>query len=92
MKYQLKYHKAADKELSKLEPSLQIEIVKLILQLKLNPKPFGSKKLVKYTSERTKNKACYRIRYKNFIIIYTIENEIVTITVVKIAHRKEVYS
>ncbi|MBK6978576.1 MAG: hypothetical protein IPH28_17000 [Cytophagaceae bacterium] len=33
----------------------------------------------------------YRIRVENYRAIYIIEHEIVTITIIEIAHRSEVY-
>ncbi|MCA0362602.1 MAG: type II toxin-antitoxin system RelE/ParE family toxin [Bacteroidetes bacterium] len=92
MEYILKYHKAADKELSKLPPTLQLEIIKLIRELAHNPKPKGYKKLKGYKSLRTPGKECFRIRLKNYRIIYTLEEAIITIEIIKIAHRREVYN
>lgn len=33
----------------------------------------------------------YRIRVGDYRVIYTIENELITIFIMKIAHRKDVY-
>lgn len=92
MEYILKYHRAAYKELSKLPPSLQLEIIKLVRELAHNPKPKGYKKLKGYKSLRTPGKECFRIRFRNYRIIYTIEEEVITIEIIKIAHRREVYT
>ncbi len=55
------------------------------------PRPHGAKKLTDYQSVRTKSKTCYRIRSGDYRVIYTIEDEVVTITVIKVAHRNKVY-
>ncbi|MEI8204457.1 MAG: type II toxin-antitoxin system RelE/ParE family toxin [Bacteroidota bacterium] len=49
-----------------------------------NPHPSGSKKLKGSTNE-------YRIRIGSYRVIYTIINKILTITIIKIAHRKNIY-
>ncbi|MBK6979764.1 MAG: type II toxin-antitoxin system RelE/ParE family toxin [Cytophagaceae bacterium] len=92
MEFIIKYHKAVDKELSKLQPSLQLEIIKLVKGLAQNPKPTGYKKLKGYKSQRTPGKECFRIRFRNYRIIYTVDDEIITIEIIKIAHRREVYT
>ncbi len=58
-------------------------IVQRILQLAENPRPPGSLKL--------SGKDRYRIRQGDFRIVYAIESNRLVITVVKVAHRKDVY-
>jgi mRNA interferase RelE/StbE len=92
MNFIIKYHKAADKEISKLSVELQLEILQVVEELAINPRPFGYKKLSHYKSTREPNKTCYRIKIqKDYRMIYTIEQQTITITVVKVKHRKEVY-
>ncbi|MDR2692140.1 MAG: type II toxin-antitoxin system RelE/ParE family toxin [Dysgonamonadaceae bacterium] len=59
-------------------------IKKAINDLANNPRPFGSIKL-------TPSQTTYRIRVGIYRIIYTIEDKILTVQVVKINHRKTVY-
>ena len=93
MSYKIAFHRAADKEIAKLDPKLQIEVLQAVDELKHNPRPNGYKKMSKYKSERAPNKMCYRIKIKkDYRLIYTIEEAIITITVVKVKHRKEVYN
>jgi mRNA interferase RelE/StbE len=35
---------------------------------------------------------CYRIKYSTYRVIYTIENKIVTVKIVKVGHRSNVYN
>ena len=92
MTYIIKFNKSADKEISKLDAALQLEILIAIESLMQNPRPVGYKKMSSYKSEREPNKTCYRIKIKkDYRIIYTIEENIVTITIVKVKHRREVY-
>ena len=46
------------------------------------------KRAVPVASKRAEK---YRIRQGNYRILYTIEDKIVTVTIVKIGHRREVY-
>ena len=57
-------------------------IVKHIFDLAKNPRPHGYKKLTKDT---------YRIRVGVYRIIYTIQDDILTVNVIKIDHRSSVY-
>jgi len=58
-------------------------ILKRIDSLGDDPRPVGAEKL---SSDEK-----YRIRQGNYRILYTIEDEIVTVTVVKVGHRRDVY-
>ena len=58
-------------------------ILNRIEQLAVDPRPPDCKKL---TGDEK-----YRIRQGNYRILYTIEDEIVTVTVVKVGHRRNVY-
>ena len=58
-------------------------IIERIGALADNPRPFGCEKLS--GQER------YRIRQGPYRIIYSIEDTVLTVVVVKVAHRREVY-
>ncbi|MDR2425530.1 MAG: type II toxin-antitoxin system RelE/ParE family toxin, partial [Prevotellaceae bacterium] len=62
----------------------QTLITKHLLALEHNPRPFGCVKLSGF--ENT-----YRIRVGIYRIIYTIEDNILTVEIVKIDHRNKVY-
>ena len=59
-------------------------ILTAVESLAKEPQPTNSKKLV--GSEHT-----YRIRINNYRVIYSIENKILLIEVLKVKHRKDVY-
>ena len=59
-------------------------IVAHIKKLAENPRPFGSIKLA--VSENA-----YRIRVGVYRVIYTIEDNILTVEIIKIDHRSSVY-
>lgn len=61
-----------------------MKIRETILNLADNPRPFGVKKLEGFDD-------FYRIKKGNYRIIYTIEDDILTIEVLKVGNRKDVY-
>ena len=85
MVYHIRYTVSANKELSEIPKVDYKKIVAAINSLAENPFPNGSLKL-----EATKEKL-FRIRKRNYKIIYSVEHDIITITILKVAHRKDVY-
>lgn len=82
--YSIFYKKSVEKELKKLPKSSLVAVIKKIQTLAKNPKPNGSVKLRGSIN-------LYRIRYSDYRIIYSINNDELVILVIKVAHRKEVY-
>ena len=54
-----------------------------MMNLEINPRPFGYIKL--------KGRNAYRIRAGNYRIIYEIEDKILKVTVIEAGDRKEIY-
>ncbi len=82
-KYKILIKKSVEKDLLKIPKKDVKKILEIIESLAENPYPSNMKKL----SHREK----YRIRFRQYRILYQIENEILTIYIIKIAHRKDVY-
>ena len=83
-KYKIELKKSAVKELNTI-PTVDLEkIIIRIQNLADNPRPDGCKKLSK--DEK------YRIRIGNYRVLYLIEDNKLIIFIVKIGHRKDVYS
>jgi mRNA interferase RelE/StbE len=82
-RYSIEIKKSAVKELSQIPKKDLVKIVKNINSLADNPRPKGSKKL----SREEK----YRIRYGTYRILYLIEDDLLVIYVIKVAHRKDIY-
>lgn len=91
MSYNLIILNKAEKEIKKLPRDLAQNIIRKIYDLQHDPRPSGCKKLTDFQSERVPGKVCFRIRQGEYRIIYTVEDEIITITIVQVRHRKEVY-
>lgn len=84
MKYSILYKRSASEELLQLPANIAYKVRAAINSLSENPRPQGCKKLKGSVNE-------YRIRIGNYRIIYTIANTVLIVTVIKIAHRKDVY-
>lgn len=82
--YKVVISKSAQKEISKLPVKEILKIKETILGLADNPRPYGVKKLEGFDE-------FYRIRKGNYRIIYTIEDDILTVEVLKVGNRKDVY-
>ncbi|MCA6364354.1 MAG: type II toxin-antitoxin system RelE/ParE family toxin [Bacteroidetes bacterium] len=61
------------------------KIIQLIEDLATSPRPQGCKKLAGQKSD------FWRVRSGNYRIIYSIEDNILTVTVIRIGHRRDVY-
>ena len=84
MKYVLFLKKSAEKELLSLPREQAQKIKSAILSLTENPRPAGCKKISGKEDD-------YRIRIGNYRVVYTISDKVLTVLVIKIAHRKEIY-
>jgi len=81
--YKILLRKSAARELDKLPAKELKRIVDRIQGLATNPRPPGAEKLS--GDDR------YRIRQGNYRIIYSIQDAELTVWVVKIGHRRDVY-
>ena len=82
--YRIEFTTAAAKELRKLDPGIRRRILSGIAELGQDPRPAGCKKLV---GEST----AWRIRVGDYRILYEVVDNLLLVTVVRVAHRREVY-
>jgi mRNA interferase RelE/StbE len=82
--YKIAFEKNAEKEFLKLDTDAQKIISTKILDLKTGN--FTNDKQLK-----GKHKGKFRKRAGNYRIIYLKENDYLVISIIRIAHRKEVY-
>ena len=81
--YKIYFRKSAAKELRKLpNPTVQ-KVIKRIEALAIDPRPVGCEKLT--------GQEFYRVRQGNYRIIYSIQDDELTVWVVKVSHRKDIY-
>ncbi len=83
VKYKIQVKKSAAKELRKIPQKELVKILGKIENLSTNPHPTGSIKLT--------NQEKYRIRIGNYRVLYSIEDNILTVFIVKVGHRKNIY-
>ncbi len=82
--YQVIISRTAEKQLESFPKQIANTITAKIDALATNPHPHGSIKLEGSEKE-------YRIRSGDYRIIYRIENALLIIEVIRIAHRRDVY-
>ena len=75
--------RSAEKEIAGLPEAIRRLVVQRIQALAHDPRPNGSQKISGGDQ--------YRVRQGNYRIVYVIEDAVVTVTVVRVAHRSQVY-
>ena len=83
MRYRLIIAPSAQREIKKLPFEIGERVAARIGALRDDPRPPGYKKL--------KDSDKYRIRMSDYRVIYMIQDDIVTVTITRVAHRKDVY-
>lgn len=82
--YRLLIEKQVEKQLEKIPEPDYTRVKNSILNLTLNPRPQGCKKL--------KGRAAgYRIRQGDYRIVYDIHDRILTVVVLSAGNRKDIY-
>ena len=81
--YELRIKPSAVKELEALQVKDRRRIVNRIQNLSDEPRPPGCEKL--------SGKDHFRLRQGNFCILYEVDDDRLSVTFVKIGHRRDVY-
>ena len=84
MSYRVEFTTAAARQVRKLPRPARDRVLDAIEDLGEDPRPHGAKKLV---GEQT----AWRIRIGDYRVIYDLFDSELTISVVRAAHRREVY-
>ena len=82
--YEIEVSSTAEKQLRKLSQKDQISILKRIQELSGEPRPNHSRKF-------RGQKNIYRVRVGNYRILYSIEDRRLTVIILKVGHRRDVY-
>jgi len=82
--YKVTVKKSAVKSITKLPKNVSNRLIPSIKQLAQDPRPKGSKKLQGAED-------LWRIRVGDYRVIYAIEDTIMIVDVVQVAHRKDIY-
>ena len=83
-KYTVLFKLSADKALKRLSVKVQVRIARAVEALADDPRPVGCVKLAGEDN-------LWRIRVGSYRVIYTIDDDKITILVLRIAHRRDVY-
>ncbi len=83
MVYNVSLKKRAIKALEKINEPYYSRLKKALYDLANDPRPVGYKKL--------KGREGYRIRVADYRIIYKIHDNVLTVVVIGIGHRKHIY-
>lgn len=81
--YKVFFKKSVEKDLKIIPKRDLSKILKKIDSLHVDPRPAGSEKLT--GQER------YRIRQGNYRIVYSIQDYELTVWVIKVGHRRDIY-
>ncbi len=83
--YEIEFASSAKKELTKVPKIIRKAIFKKIETLSSTPRPPSAKKL------QGKHHGLYRIRVRNYRVIYSILDGKLLILVLHVDHRKDIY-
>ena len=81
--YKVYFRKSVEKDFSSIPKKDLVRILRRIRELVDDPRPSGCEKLT--GQER------YRVRQGRYRIVYSIQDEALTVWIVKVGHRKDVY-
>lgn len=81
MLYQLRFTKEAQQQLARLPGNVRQRVRRLIATLTYNPRPPEAKRMEDDLADY------YRIRLENYRLIYTIDDDVVLVEVIRIMKR-----
>lgn len=83
MNYEVRLKSSAKKRLDKLPAKDRERILQRVVALGTTPRPPGATKLT--------GSNAWRVRQGDYRILYTIEDEILMVEVIRIGHRRDIY-
>jgi mRNA interferase RelE/StbE len=81
--YKVYFKESVEKDLNAVPKKDLKKILQRIARLAQNPRPAGHEKLT--GQER------YRVRQGRYRIVYSIQDEVLAVWIVRVGHRKDVY-
>ena len=81
--YKVYFKESVEKDFTAIPKKDLVKILRRIKALFENPRPSGFEKLT--------GRERYRVRQGRYRIVYSIEDEVLTVWIVKFGHRKDVY-
>jgi mRNA interferase RelE/StbE len=83
--YKIRFSKDTEKVLKKIGHVEKLRIISALKKLENNPRGYNSKRL---TADR---EPLYRLRVGDYRIVYSIQDETLTVHVMNVGHRSVVY-
>jgi mRNA interferase RelE/StbE len=83
MKYSLVVTPKAERQFLRLDTTVRARVTEAMAALRDNPRPFGC--------IRMKGGEGYRVRVGDYRVVYEIHDRTVTVIVVGVGHRRDVY-
>jgi mRNA interferase RelE/StbE len=84
LSYTIEFTTAAARQIRKLPRNVRTRVLDAVETLSVEPRPQGARKLVG-------EDIAWRLRTGDYRIIYEIVDDTLTVTIVRAAHRREVY-
>jgi len=81
--YKVYFKESVEKDFTAIPKKDLVKILRRIKALSENPRPSGCEKLT--------GRERYRVRQGRYRIVYSIEDEVLTVWIVKVGHRKDIY-
>lgn len=85
MRYEIEWTAPALRELRKLDKPLGRRVLTAVTKLGVDPRPPGVRALTGHPA------GTMRLRIGDYCVVYVVRDDLVLVTVVRIAHRREVY-
>ena len=82
--YRLRLARSAQRDLDQLDGILWERIQDALLRLRDEPRPHGCRKL-------RGGEATYRVRVGDYRVVYIVDDDIRTVRVIRVKHRREAY-
>lgn len=83
MQYRLRIEREAEQQIERLPGHMRQRVKRTIAALATNPRPATAKPMEPPHSDK------WRLRLENYRIIYTIEDEIVLVSVIRVGRRTQ---
>ena len=83
MTYEVEFSKSAQKEFKKIDPTIRLRIGKAIHALGSDPRNGNVRPMVGTKS--------WRLRVGEYRVVYDISDQKLTVLIIKVKHRREVY-
>jgi mRNA interferase RelE/StbE len=83
MQYRLRIEREAERQIERLPGNMRQRIKRVLAELTIDPRPANAKRMNPPHDDK------WRLRLEHYRIIYTIEDEIILVTVIRVMKRTQ---